>query len=495
MKNKQVFHNTVLVILFRVTCLFLLFSIKAPAQNLVFNGSFELYIERSPSIDYPFQTTPLHKCLGWDDFCKETIDYNQTPLFYYNRPFFETLAWLWPKRPYDGDGFIRLSLFFLNEFPARPKSYRDYAFGKLISPLEIGRKYKLSLAHTNGQFHKYPAEIIGHNGFGILLSTEQRKQEREFAKLTSKPQFRTPYIFQDSTWRIMEFEFVADSAYKYITLGNFWEYWEVEVYNVDKDDRNYFYIDDIKLEPIIDVPKLSGPVTLCQPDSVYIANKEKKAVEWWINGVYCGWALGVTHYYTKPINQVVAKYYNDYDTTYVCIKNKPQITFTQEGYLCPWLNLKGFLTYKTMDTLSSYYWLIGDEKVFESSPKVGKSGKVSLIYTTPKECEWIDEFETKDTCPVIHTCFFPNAFSPNNDGLNDTYKIECENVMDYEIRIFNRWGEMIFYSTNPKIEWDGTYKGHKCELGIYLAAIQVTYPSEKGFFKTEIQKISLNMIR
>ena len=419
-----------------------------------------------------------------------------TPRYYFNRPFYESKTWTFPKSPYNDDAFIRLILVNLYDYPLLPKASRDYAYGRLLSPLVIGKKYKLSLAHTNGQFNLYGGKIFGHDGFGVLIGTRQPKQKSEHSKLEIKPQFRTPYLFQDSTWRIMEFEFVADSAYKYITLGNFWDDSEIKYMNINiVTDNIGLFIDDIKIEPIADIPKLPAPITICKPDSVYIQNKEKKDVEWWINGEYYGWAVGLTHYCTEAINQVIVKYYNDYDTTYVFIKSKPEVLLKQEGFLCPWLDNKGFVSFSSADSLSSYYWQLTNEKVYEPKLKLIKPGNVLFIYSSPKQCEWQQDLETKDTCPEISNCFFPNSFSPNNDGLNETYKIECENVIEFEIRIFNRWGEQIFYSKNPLEEWDGTYKDAKCPIGIYMTSIKVTYPSEKGFFKTETKRISLNLIR
>ncbi|NUM32883.1 MAG: gliding motility-associated C-terminal domain-containing protein [Bacteroidetes bacterium] len=234
---------------------------------------------------------------------------------------------------------------------------------------------------------------------------------------------------------------------------------------------------------------------MCKPDSVFIENKEKKPVEWWVNGKYFGWAIGLKHYYTKTTNQVIIKYYYDYDTTYVFIKSKPEVFLKQEGFLCPWSVNKGFVSFSTADSLSSFFWQLSNEKVFEPKPKLTKPGLVSFVYCSPKQCEWQQELETKDTCPEIRNCFLPNSFSPNNDGLNDTYKIECENLIEFEIRIFNRWGEQIFYTKNPNEEWDGTFKDTKCPLGLYLTTIKVTYPLGMELYKTEIKKISLNLIR
>ena len=62
-----------------------------------------------------------------------------------------------------------------------------------------------------------------------------------------------------------------------------------------------------------------------------------------------------------------------------------------------------------------------------------------------------------------------NAFSPNNDGLNDGFRIHgIEVALEYELRIFNRWGEVLFLTSNPQESWDGTYKGSPVQEGYYF---------------------------
>lgn len=62
----------------------------------------------------------------------------------------------------------------------------------------------------------------------------------------------------------------------------------------------------------------------------------------------------------------------------------------------------------------------------------------------------------------------PNAFSPNNDGLNDLFRFvpTCE-IRNLNIAIYNRHGLRVFYSTDPQAAWDGYYNGHLCEIGAY----------------------------
>lgn len=69
---------------------------------------------------------------------------------------------------------------------------------------------------------------------------------------------------------------------------------------------------------------------------------------------------------------------------------------------------------------------------------------------------------------------FPNAFSPNGDGLNDIYKAKegYKNIVSFKGIIINRWGQKLFEWTNPADGWDGTYKGHNVKEGVYFAIIK-----------------------
>ena len=65
--------------------------------------------------------------------------------------------------------------------------------------------------------------------------------------------------------------------------------------------------------------------------------------------------------------------------------------------------------------------------------------------------------------------FIPNSFTPNGDGVNDVFAAEWLGVpaRGFEILIYNRWGELIYESHDPRFIWDGTYKGKKAAIGSY----------------------------
>ena len=63
--------------------------------------------------------------------------------------------------------------------------------------------------------------------------------------------------------------------------------------------------------------------------------------------------------------------------------------------------------------------------------------------------------------------FIPNAFSPNSDGNNDILYVRGPYIERMIFRVFNRWGQLVFESTNPASGWDGVFNGKLCEPDVY----------------------------
>ena len=73
------------------------------------------------------------------------------------------------------------------------------------------------------------------------------------------------------------------------------------------------------------------------------------------------------------------------------------------------------------------------------------------------------------------TKVMPTAFSPNNDGLNDLFKVVAPRLAGLEIHIFNRWGTEVFVSQDLTNSWDGTVNGEPAALGVYTYWASLTY--------------------
>lgn len=80
----------------------------------------------------------------------------------------------------------------------------------------------------------------------------------------------------------------------------------------------------------------------------------------------------------------------------------------------------------------------------------------------------------------------PNSFTPNNDGLNDVFNFytlfmtgeTINDVPDFEIEIYSRWGQLIHYGTDINKPWDGTAKGEIQPPGVYKYRIKFTDGNE-----------------
>lgn len=81
--------------------------------------------------------------------------------------------------------------------------------------------------------------------------------------------------------------------------------------------------------------------------------------------------------------------------------------------------------------------------------------------------------DTSVTVSIDLSCigvYFPTAFTPNGDGINDTFGPlgSISSLSDYELRIYNRWGELVFYSTDPYKTWDGKTNIQRNDQGLFV---------------------------
>ena len=86
--------------------------------------------------------------------------------------------------------------------------------------------------------------------------------------------------------------------------------------------------------------------------------------------------------------------------------------------------------------------------------------------------------ETKDSNPLIITIIesflsFPNAFSPNGDGINERFQAKSyQSIVEFSAAIYNRWGQKLYSWTDPKDGWDGTYNGKPVKQGVYFVNVK-----------------------
>jgi gliding motility-associated-like protein len=73
----------------------------------------------------------------------------------------------------------------------------------------------------------------------------------------------------------------------------------------------------------------------------------------------------------------------------------------------------------------------------------------------------------------------PTGFTANGDGLNDKFDYP-DFIKAFSMKIYNRWGEVIFFTCDPYNGWDGTYKGRSQPVGNWLWVISLVDQNGSG---------------
>lgn len=125
----------------------------------------------------------------------------------------------------------------------------------------------------------------------------------------------------------------------------------------------------------------------------------------------------------------------------------------------------------------SYEWQPGGAVDCPTCPSVTVSPDVTTLYsvelTDGSGCSDVD-FVIVKVIPCDESILeIPNIITPNGDGMNDVFRIQYEGISEIRvIRIFNRWGELMFQTENIDEAWDGTFNGVVCNPGVYVYMIE-----------------------
>ena len=147
-------------------------------------------------------------------------------------------------------------------------------------------------------------------------------------------------------------------------------------------------------------------------------------------------------------------------------------------------------------------WAVSDNILCETECE-------SLILTPEKSLEILLTAQTvrggclsSDSLKInvrdVRRVYIPNAFSPNNDGVNDYFTIfgKAPNVQQINnFSVYSRWGELVYEAKNflpndTSNRWDGTFKGNALAVGTYVYAVEILFLNgEIGFYKGDVSLI------
>ena len=103
--------------------------------------------------------------------------------------------------------------------------------------------------------------------------------------------------------------------------------------------------------------------------------------------------------------------------------------------------------------------------------------KVSLLAVTDKGC--VDSISGTLEVDEFYNFWIPNAFTPNNDGMNDIYIPKTEGVTKFKMDLYDRWGILIYTTDDVLKGWDSTIDGRQAQEDVYVYRITVTDVCEK----------------
>jgi gliding motility-associated-like protein len=105
---------------------------------------------------------------------------------------------------------------------------------------------------------------------------------------------------------------------------------------------------------------------------------------------------------------------------------------------------------------------------------------VTLLVTTELGCTDTVTIEMNIVPAILF--YAPNTFTPDNDEFNNSWEFFVSGIDEYnfELYIFNRWGEIIWETHDPQSKWDGSYGGKSIQEGTYTWKATVKEPYNDG---------------
>jgi gliding motility-associated-like protein len=158
------------------------------------------------------------------------------------------------------------------------------------------------------------------------------------------------------------------------------------------------------------------------------------------------------------------------DSVVVTVNNLPVVSIGSDTTICN----REDVTLQANSSFAGYLWNNGANT---PTIKVAEAGTYTLTVTDVNGCAAGDTVVV-NTKVCIYEISIPNAFSPNQDGKNDVFKPHIIGRLDnFELLIYNRWGQLVFRTNSAAIGWDGTING-TTNTGTYVWLCKYKFVNE-----------------
>lgn len=229
-------------------------------------------------------------------------------------------------------------------------------------------------------------------------------------------------------------------------------------------DTFCFSIDTIVIQQPPEVISPFNDTSFCETDSFLInpGNNFQNII--WLDGY-----TGFTRWIKTPLDLVIKVQdlngcWSSLDTFSIKKDSMISLNLGNDTSLCYGENM----TIRPDKIYQTYVW---NDQSQNSELAVNSTG-LYWLEVSNGACKVRDSILIFDCVPILT---YPNVFTPNDDGINDLFgPIEYQNVLSYQLEIFNRWGDLVYSTSEIENFWSGKIKGEKGSEGVYFFKVRYT---------------------
>jgi len=156
---------------------------------------------------------------------------------------------------------------------------------------------------------------------------------------------------------------------------------------------------------------------------------------------------------------------------YITVHPKPDAQFTADKWISDILDPTIRFTDQSSANVTQWHWSFGDgtSAVIEN-PSHTYLDTISYLVTQTVTTDFgcVDTTQARIDIKPVFTFWVPEAFTPNADGYNEVFNGQGTGVAQFQLFIYNRWGQVIFESYQKERGWDGTVNGEMVQQGAYV---------------------------
>lgn len=405
----------------------LLLPARFVGQNMVPNNGFE---------NASCTLQPILNCLDfWSEYSgDQNLAMNTADICYELNAFFPLLS----IPPYEGTNCAAMECSVINP---------EYVQVKLTAPMEAGAAYCVSF-YTSA--YTFPTNLL--TKLGAYFSSTPLTVNPYTAGLQSHINNTTE---TDSTqWLRVSDVYIATGGEQYMTIGGF---------QYTMPTLSYMYVDLVEVYKIPQSTVNLGPdQQICPGQSITLNAGNDGSAYLWSTGettaqitVFTTDTFWVQKYFGACYltDTVVVTYYSNV------------LELGEDKQLC---QDETIVLDAGAQANFTYLWNTG-----QTTPEI--EVEAPGLYWVVKEnngCSFTDSVSIFQSDCIEGTLYMPNSFTPNGDGLNDAFGASYIGITEFELQIFNRWGQIIFETANIIQFWDGYYQNTPAPADIYIYKIK-----------------------